>query len=51
MKKMTHTRPAAIALAVPPVDTNSTPAWNRVLAKSTRPVLSDTDSSARRTTT
>src|SRR5690606_4773955 len=40
-----------IALAVPPVETSSTPALARARAKSTSPVLSKTDSRARRTGT
>ena len=39
------------SLAVPPVDTISTPSSDSPRAKSTRPRLSDTDSSARRTFT
>jgi hypothetical protein len=35
------------ALAVPPVEINSTPAAARVRANSTRPVLSETESNAR----
>src|SRR5512135_2618794 len=41
-------RPASrSALAVPPVDSSSTPASASARAKSTRPVLSDTESRAR----
>ena len=42
---------AAIALAVPPVEISSMPALDSAAANSTSPVLSDTDSSARRTRT
>ena len=41
----------AKAFAVPPVETSSTPALASAAANSTRPVLSETDSSARRTGT
>ncbi len=39
---------SAIAFAVPPVETSSMPKAVSARAKSTRPVLSETDSSARR---
>ena len=42
---------SAIAFAVPPVETSSTPAAASALANSIRPVLSKTESSARRTGT
>src|SRR4051794_455334 len=42
---------SASAPAVPPVDTSSTPSSASPLAKSTMPVLSETDNSARRTWT
>ena len=45
-------RPASrIALAVPPVESSSTPSSVRPRAKSTTPVLSETEMSARRTRT
>ena len=40
---------SAIAFAVPPVETSSTPALGSAVAKSTSPVLSETESRARRT--
>ena len=46
---MTGTPAAAIAARVPPVETSSTPSSARTLAASTRPVLSETEISARRT--
>src|SRR5437762_11146371 len=42
----TFTPAVRSALAVPPVETRSQPSATRPLAKSTRPVLSETDSSA-----
>jgi hypothetical protein len=48
-KQVTFRPAAASALAVPPVEISSTPSFAKDCAKSTRPVLSETESSARRT--